>query len=345
MLIGVWNYYETLHLNNFLLSADTSNVLGEDALQSFYEFTVSLDISKYQFKILDNNLSYKNYDKFIFFNYPKLNNKIVIDALNSKKSKYLFNFECPIIYPQSWNKEIYDKFDKIFTWNDDLIDNKKFIKINHPSFSKNRLKNLPRNHRDKLSVIVVSNKKSNHINDLYHKRLDVIKFYEQNAPNDLDFYGYGWSNYLFSGNKFLQGLNQINFLTKLLAKNFKIYKGAYYNDKINLLKNYKFSFCIENATGYNGYITEKIFHSFFSMTVPIYLGCPNITKYIPSTCFVDLRNFKNINELHLYIKYMSDEEYYKYLSEIENFLFSEKFRIFSNEFYIKTLKKNILDIN
>lgn len=343
MLFGIWNYHEIHHKNNFMLSPDTNSVLGEDVLKSFYEFTIDREVSSNQFKILDNNLSYKKYDKFIFFNYPNSNQKFVFDALNSSKPKYLLNLECPTIYPQTWNSKIFDKFTKIFTWNDELIDNKKFFKINTPSYSKERLINLPRNKRNKLSVIVGSNKRSNHVNDLYHKRLEIIEWFESNQLNDLDFFGYGWSNYLFTGNKFTRALNRIDILTKFFAKNYKNYKGVYNGYKVDLLKNYKFSFCIENAKGYYGYITEKIFHCFFSLTIPIYLGCPNITEHIPSNCFIDMRNFKNLNEIYKYLKNMSDEEYNKYLLSIENFLYSEKFKFFSNEYYIETLKKNILE--
>lgn len=343
MLIGIWNYHEIHHKNNFMLTPNTSSVLGEDVLHSFYEFTIDREVSHNRFKILDDNLSYANYDKFIFFNYPNLKKKIVIDALNSKKPKYLFNLECPTIYPQTWDEKNYGQFTKIFTWNDDLIDNKKFFKINTPSYSKSRLLNLPKNYRSKLSAIVGSNKSCNHINDLYHKRLEIIKWYEKNALQDLDFFGYGWTNFLFRGHKIIRSLNKINFLTKFFAKKYKNYKGSYNGNKVDLLKNYKFSFCIENAKGYSGYITEKIFHCFFSMTIPIYLGCPNIEEHIPVDCFIDMRKFNNLNEIYLYIKNMKENEYQNYLSAIENFLLSKKFKPFTNEVYIETLKKNIFE--
>jgi len=39
----------------------------------------------------------------------------------------------------------------------------------------------------------------------------------------------------------------------------------------------------------NGYITEKIFDSFFTSYVLIYLGAKNITEHVPSNCFIDQR--------------------------------------------------------
>ena len=65
MLIGIWNYHEILHRDNFMLSPNTNSVLGEDVLKSFYEFTKDADLSEHEFKILDDRLNFKTYDKYL----------------------------------------------------------------------------------------------------------------------------------------------------------------------------------------------------------------------------------------------------------------------------------------
>ena len=50
-------------------------------------------------------------------------------------------------------------------------------------------------------------------------------------------------------------------------------------------------------------ISEKIFDCFYSGTIPIYLGDPNISDTIPSDTFIDYRDFSNINDL---LKYLDD---------------------------------------
>ena len=253
----------------------------------------------------------------------------------------MINLECPTIYPETWNKDNYRFFDKVFTWSEELIDNKIFFKINCPSYSFDKINNLPNLKREKFCVTIGSNKRNNHPNDLYWKRLDVIKWFEKNYPKDLDFYGYGWNNYVFKGPRIVRILNKINFLTKILAPKFNNYKGEFVGKKKDLLSKYKFSICIENAKGYDGYITEKIFHCFFSLTVPIYLGT-EISKYIPTDCFIDMRKFKNYSQMYQFLKSMTDEEYLKYQNSIKSFLHSEKFSIFSIEYYVNKLSKNIL---
>ena len=341
MLIGVWNYHESLHKDNYMLSKFTEDCLGEDSMRPFYEFFAEAKLKGHKIEILSDKRNIGEYDNFIFINFPKSNKKIVNQALNTNKPKYLINQECPTIYPETWNHKNYDLFKKVFTWADDLIDNKTFFKINCPSYGDDKINNLPKIKKSKFCVTVISNKNNNHPNDLYWKRLEIIKWFEKNHLNDLDFYGYGWNNYVFKGPRIIRALNKLKFLTKILAPNYKNYKGEYIGKKKDLLKHYKFSICIENAKYYPGYITEKIFHCFFSLTVPIYLGSDNVNMHIPKECFIDLRNFKNYEELYKYLKYMKEDRYKEYQIEIKKFLKSDKFKQFSIKYYIETLTKNI----
>ena len=44
---------------------------------------------------------------------------------------YLITWEPFIIKPDNWNLENHKYFRKIFTWNDKLVDNEKYFKINY----------------------------------------------------------------------------------------------------------------------------------------------------------------------------------------------------------------------
>jgi hypothetical protein len=41
-------------------------------------------------------------------------------------------------------------------------------------------------------------KKINHPLELYSKRVEAIKWFEKNHPEDFDFYGIGWDRYVSS---------------------------------------------------------------------------------------------------------------------------------------------------
>ena len=341
MLIGVWNYHESLHKNNFMLSPFTGSCLGEDSMKSFYDFYLKSKKKGYELRILNKIKDINKVDLLIFINYPNIKNNIPKYALTISKPKFLLNYECPTIYPETWEKKNFEFFNKIFTWDDNLIDNKKFFKINCPSYHNPILERFDLKKRNEFCVVICSNKTNDHKYDLYRKRLEIINWFEKNHPDKLDFYGYGWSNYVFKGPKLIRILNRFKFLTKLFAKKYVTYKGEHSGPKKELLKNYKFSICFENARYYKGYLTEKIFHCFFSLTIPIYLGTPNITHHIPKECFIDIRNFKSYDDLYEYLESMSSSEYMNYILSIKKFLKSKKFHPFSIKYFTNLLMKHV----
>ncbi|MDR2921372.1 MAG: glycosyltransferase family 10 fucosyltransferase [Tannerella sp.] len=84
--------------------------------------------------------------------------------------------------------------------------------------------------------------------------------------------------------------------------------------KMELYTKYKFVIAFENAIG-KDYVTEKFYDPLLAGSVPVYLGAPNIDKFVPGdNCFVDVRNYKSPEELAKYLnRCMTDEkEYMKY---------------------------------
>ena len=88
---------------------------------------------------------------------------------------------------------------------------------------------------------------------------------------------------------------------------------------------------------YNGYITEKIFDCFTSLTIPIYKGPPNTLQFIPKECYVNYDNFNSISELEDYLKSLSDIDIKNYQNSIIRFLNSKESDFFSNNHFVKTI--------
>lgn len=265
---------------------------------------------------------------------------IILPSKKNIKKSYLMIFESELIKPENWKFESHKYFNKIFTWNDKIIDNKKYFKMNFshlfPTFID---KNLAK--KDKLCTLIAGNKKVNHPLELYSKRIEAIRWFERNHLEDFNFYGLGWDNYRHT-NRYINFILQKISLSKLMVKKYKSYQGKVDN-KITVLEKYKFAICYENAKDISGYITEKIFDCFFAGCIPIYWGANNITEHIPKECFIDKREFEGYEELYKYIKNMKDEEYLRYLDNIELFLQSKKANQFSSDFFVKTLIGNILE--
>lgn len=74
-------------------------------------------------------------------------------------------------------------------------------------------------------------------------------------------------------------------------------------DKLDSLKNYKFSFVVENCQHYN-YFTEKIIDAFVTGCIPLYWGCPNIGDFFDINGIIifntmdDIANFKLSNAVY-----------------------------------------------
>jgi hypothetical protein len=353
MIISIWGQSGENHLNNYYLYKKKiffKRAINNEFLLIDYIFSFS---KKNKIKIisLDRVKSPRNIDFIIFFDLPNFNNPILKKFLKFKKKLILVANESEAIYPENFKKKNHKHFDKVFTWKDDLIDNKKYFKFYQGFETKKNLPKLIRYSKKviykkkKLCCLISGNKIINYNKTLYPLRLEIIKWFEKNYPLDFDLFGIDWDKRFFVGPKILRIFNRISFLCRFFSYKFKCYRGIIsplQSNKIKILRNYKFSFAFENAYGFRGLISEKIFDCFFSLTVPIYLGASNIAKYVPRNCFIDFRDFKNFNEMFLFLKNMTEEDYYKYLKNINFFLKSKKFNVFTTEYNARVIFNKIL---
>lgn len=148
-------------------------------------------------------------------------------------------------------------------------------------------------------------------NELQNKRLEFVEFF--GSKNLLKLYGNGWADLDNLPKAWEDRLSDI--VKKLNPKPV--------DDKFEAISNCKFNLCIENLR-YKGYITEKIIHSFVVGTIPVYLGAPDIEKYIPKNCFIDARGFKSMEELFAYMNDLSPQKAQEYISNGQEFLYSSE---------------------
>jgi hypothetical protein len=295
-------------------------------------------LKQYNYEIATHDIiDPKDSDITFYFNLG--NKKLLPNTQHEINKSFLFLWECQIITPDIYNKNIHNLFNKVFTFDDSLIDNQKYYKINY-SYINPDIIPIYFKEKNKFLILISANKFNNNPNELYSERVKAIRWFENNTSNLFDLYGKDWDIYT-SKNRYIRKLGKLNlFFYKiskfLFFKKFISYKGQI-KSKIDILKQYKFAICYENANNINGYITEKIFHCFFSYCIPIYLGAPNIQKHIPEGCYIDKRNFKTYNELYNYIKNIDENEYNKYIDNINNFLKSNKFNPFNAEYFVKSI--------
>ncbi|MFZ2621003.1 MAG: glycosyltransferase family 10 [Minisyncoccia bacterium] len=247
---------------------------------------------------------------------PEPKRKLYQECLHHglKDKMVLVLWEGKSVKPYNYVKSLHDKFSTILTWNDELVDNKKFFKFRLPIPDRKPLGTVVPFSQKKLLVNISFNKYSREKNELYSERRKSIEYFDSNFPDNFDLYGVRWNI----------PITRLQRIFPWFIKKYKTYRG-HSKDKIETLSKYKFNICYENLSGTNGYITEKIFDSLQAGTVPVYWGAPNITDYIDSDTFIDRRKFNNNTELAKYLIKMKEGEYNKYILAGKRYLTSDKY--------------------
>lgn len=315
-------------------------------LDFFYDTKIKLE--KIGFKVGTHDLvNEKKADYIIYCDYRK-------DFIDNKGVKILLAMESIAVIPKTFKKNYLDKFDYVFTWNEEIIDN---IKIFPLCFSGDlkRIDFIDFNKKLNLICNVSANKFSTYKNELYTERVRAIEYFSHFHSEKFDLYGSGWTKpFKFplwykiyrkcSQYKIPRILFKIIIYTRVFDRlfftNYITYKGTI-ESKANTIKNYKFCLCYENVKNIDGYITEKIFDCFKAGVIPIYLGPKNINKVIPADTFIDKREFASYDKLFSYISNMDKETYNEYIRRIKSYLDSDSIRKFesnySSEYFINKL--------
>lgn len=277
------------------------------------------------------------------------------DFKKNKGKNILIALESIAAVPQTFKPSYLNKFDYVFTWNEDFIDNITVFPLNY-SYILDALDFIDFEDKKKLICNFSANKFSNHKDELYSERIKAIEYFNSNAPEEFDLFGYGWNTSFKYPNYYslFQKMNQTKFLRgikksiqyskvfdRIIYTNYKVYKGSV-DSKLETLKHYKFSLCYENILNINGYLTEKIFDCFKAGVIPIYLGPENIKDIIPADIFIDKREFKSYKELYNFLINMSPEKYNDYITNIKKYLSSSDINKYRSENTADYFVKKIL---
>jgi hypothetical protein len=157
--------------------------------------------------------------------------------------------------------------------------------------------------------------------DLYLERLRAAAHFARRP--DFDMVGQGWQR------------RHPAVPEKLHKAVLPAYRGRV-EEKLETLAKYRFSLCFENSR-FPGYVSEKIFDCFFTRTIPVYLGAPDITRYVPGDAFVDLRTFRNYVDLEAYLDNLTEAGMRRYLDAADAFMRSPAYEPFSAECFAAQL--------
>jgi hypothetical protein len=263
-------------------------------------------------------------------------------AVDAAKS-YLLIFETQLIVPANWKERSHARFKKIFTWSEEKIrEDRRYVKFNFPQPMPWPESEVGFEPRTKLCCLISGGKLSLHPKELYSERIRWIKWFEKNHPQDFDLFGSGWERMWMTGPLWIRAINKLPIWRRILYPPFKSNRGRI-ADKFEVMENYKFAICLENARDIEGYITEKIFDCFFAGCITLYWGAPDIADKIPADCFIDLRKFSSKEQVYELMSRMSQHEFEGYQQRIRAYLKSPKFKPFTSEFFAETIVRNTID--
>jgi len=213
--------------------------------------------------------------------------------------------------PNSWHKYNYDYnvlkyFDKIITYCDSII---KLPNVEYfpfvSRFDKIHLKYLQKNRRyDKSIGMILANRQNNEIyeiNGVKLQRLDYLRKKFAIFLDNLTVRGSGWDE--IEHHKYIKVEN----IPNRMVDNTNIF---------DFYKKFNFALIVENCDAEN-YVSEKIYDAWIAGCIPIYYG-NNDKIDLPRDCYIDIKDFNNIEQVNSYINKMEKKHidvYYDNINE------------------------------
>lgn len=150
---------------------------------------------------------------------------------------------------------------------------------------------------------------------------------------DFDIYEKSKMVCMITSNKnFLSGhALRIQCIEKFKNK-FELFGNGYRKiiSKVDVLKDFKFQVVIEN-TKKDFWFTEKLIDCFVTGTVPIYYGCPSVSKFFNDKGIIE---FNSLDKLEEILNNINDNEYSKRIPAIiDNSMKAKKYLLAENTIY------------
>jgi glycosyltransferase involved in cell wall biosynthesis len=234
--------------------------------------------------------------------------KNILERKDIKKICYLLEG------PNSWHAHNYnyeilnEYFDKIITYWEPLLNKSKveyfpFVSRFNVN-NKYHLQIINKNRKyDKSIGMILANRSNNEeykINEIQLKRLDYLRKEYAIVFDNITIHGQGWDE--LENHKYI---NIENIKNRMLDD----------TDINQFYKRFNFALIIENCNATN-YVSEKIYDAWVAGCIPIYYGNNNKID-LSKKCYIDIKDFENIDKVKEYIEKLTKEDIDKYYENIQ----------------------------
>ena len=207
--------------------------------------------------------------------------------------------------------------------------------------------------RDRKFLSIVTQNRLPLLDDqeLYTERLRAMEFFSRTG--EIDLYGMGWDDLPARvGERRVKLPGTVVRLERWVRSRIpltrkhpyqevirRVYRGPV-ESKYEALSQYTFSITYENMV-LEGWINEKLFDAMLVGTIPIYLGAPDISNWVPEECFIDQRRFADYAELRAFLHSLSPGELEGYREAARDFLASNRFDPFRKETFARKFVESV----
>lgn len=124
------------------------------------------------------------------------------------------------------------------------------------------------------------------------------------------------------------------------ARTLPNYKGSLnpFDRKFRIASQYRFAVALENCVG-RTYLSEKILDALLTLSVPVYLGAPDITDHVPKECFIDVRDYPGYRTLFDSLQTMPHSE----LAAFQSAMIEQRSSVFDRFSTARTIARPIYD--
>ena len=264
----------------------------------------------------------------------------------------IFAIECPIVEPSLYRalSRVHRYFKRVSSWSDSpslerFVGTSLHLEPFRWPQAFDRVHEPIWNQTDRKFLVMINANKLPRLysQELYTERLRAVEFFSRTG--EIDLYGVGWDGPPYrvgrtwtpgslrrAHHEFVRNWQRFR-PDPLLQAARRVYRGPT-SSKAQTLGQYTFAICFENMI-LKGWLTEKIFDCFFTGTIPIYLGAPEIEEYIPANCFIDMRRFSNYEDLRAYLRVMTEREITQYTENARGYLESPQFQPFTKDAFVE----------
>jgi hypothetical protein len=163
----------------------------------------------------------------------------------------------------------------------------------------------------------------------YYMRRRFAKAAARLRIADFDIYGRGW-----------EPLRSGWFYRFFPEKQSPHWRGTLNTDKLDTLCHYKYTFCYENYSGNEGYISEKIFDALAAGSVPLCLGDRRLKQWFPAGSVVFREDFASDEAMIRDLLNWDESKWLSYYNAGQAFIRSDRFKRFLPD----TFARRVIDV-